>query len=354
VARCLVSDVPLGAFLSGGIDSSLVVALMTRELKQRVKTFSIGFTGAPDSEHQMAREASAMLGCEHHERCLEPDVVGWLPRIAAALDEPLGDTSCLPTFLLSAFAREEVTVALSGDGGDELFGGYQRYRETLEEAADWRLRARYLWWTKRPWRAERAYFGPRLLVMSPRQVRDLTGPGPGAHAGRLLAGWMAQVADPARPLVQRLRRIDVPTYLPGAVLAKVDRMSMAHALEVRAPMLDRAVAGFAAALPAGLLFDAGVTKPVLRALAARYLPPAITRRRKLGFGVPDHDWARAGLLALCHEVLLSPDARVAGVLERRALERFVARQGRARRFVINPLWSLLVLELWLRAHPGRP
>lgn len=353
VERCLVSDVPLGAFLSGGIDSSLVVSILTRELGRRVKTFSIGFEGAPDSEHAMAREASAALGCEHHERRLRPDVVAWLPRIAAALDEPLGDTSCLPTYLLSELARTEVTVALSGDGGDELFGGYERYRETVREAEDWRLRLRFLWGMKRPWRPQRAYFSPRLLVMSPPQVRALTGRGPGGHAHELLADWMEQVADRGRPLVHRLRRVDVPTYLPGAVLAKVDRMSMAHALEVRAPLLDRAVAAFAADLPAHLVCHRGVTKPVLRALAGRYLPAAVAGRRKLGFGVPDQGWARAGLLGLCDEVLLCPEARISGVLDREALTNLVQAARRAQRFWINPLWSLLVLELWLRAQEVR-
>ncbi|HEU4683248.1 MAG TPA: asparagine synthase (glutamine-hydrolyzing), partial [Nitrospira sp.] len=142
VEKRLISDVPLGAFLSGGVDSSLVVAMMTRELGHKVKTFSIGFEGTDETEHLMAREVAAYLGTDHHEQILKPNAVSLVPDIAAMLDEPNGDSSCLPTFLLCQYTRQFVTVALSGDGGDEMFGGYGRYRDTLLEASDWMGRLR--------------------------------------------------------------------------------------------------------------------------------------------------------------------------------------------------------------------
>src|SRR5439155_6795776 len=172
----LMGDVPYGAFLSGGIDSSLVVATMVKELGVRPKTFSIGFKDAPDSEHLAARHIAQLLGTDHHELIVEPSAVDLLPVIAGALDEPNGDSSCLPVYLLSEFTRRHVTIALSGDGGDEMFGGYNRYTQTLEEARDpWRfwhsLRHLRQWWTP-----GRAYLDRRALTIPVHVVTPITGP----------------------------------------------------------------------------------------------------------------------------------------------------------------------------------
>lgn len=350
--RRMIADVPLGAFLSGGIDSALIVAIIRRELGRPLSTFSIGFQGSVESEHEMARQAATILGTDHHERILSPDIVEFMPRIAAALDEPLGDTSCLPTYLLSEFTRGELTVALSGDGGDELFGGYGRYGQTLLESASPWVRFRYLLRHRRAWRPELAYFDPRTLMSGPARVTDMAGHRDPDENQLLLEHWRSHMADDGRPLMDRMRELDVQSYLPGAVLAKVDRMSMAHALEVRCPFLDRDVAAFAQTLEPGLLHSGGMGKPLLRHWAARYLPEDYIKAPKRGFGVPGMAWAREPLLRLCDEVLLVPDGRLANRWGTAGLRRFVDGYRHPRRFLVYPVWNLLMLELWLREHAG--
>jgi asparagine synthase (glutamine-hydrolysing) len=353
--RRLMSDVPLGAFLSGGIDSALVVAMMTRELGMDVQSFSIGFEGTDESEHLLAREASELLGTTHHEKMLSPNAVDLMPKIAAALDEPLGDSSCLPTYLLSEFTREHVTVSLSGDGGDELFGGYGRYRETLREEGDWKMRALYMARNRRRWKPGPAYCSLRWLMFMPDDVGSIAGPAAGAHAERFVSRWIAEVDDPARPLIHRMRGLDARTYMPGAVLAKVDRMSMQFALEVRAPLLDRSVARYAEGLGAEYVYQEGITKPLLRHLAGRYLPQHYIERKKMGFGLPGKAWTKEDILGLCEDVLLSQDGRMADALGREGVAGFVAHQRQEGCFSIFQVWTVLMLELWLRAHvPARP
>ncbi|RKY21771.1 MAG: asparagine synthase (glutamine-hydrolyzing) [Planctomycetota bacterium] len=353
--RRLMSDVPLGAFLSGGIDSALVVAMMTRELGMDVQSFSIGFEGTDESEHLLAREASELLGTTHHEKMLEPDAIELMPRIAAALDEPLGDSSCLPTYLLSEFTREHVTVALSGDGGDELFGGYGRYRETLREEGDWKMRALYMARNRRIWKPGPAYCSLRWLMFMPEDVGSIAGPEAGAHAERFVSRWISELDDTRRPLIHRMRGIDARTYMPGAVLAKVDRMSMQFALEVRAPLLDRSVARFAEGLGAELVYQDGLTKPLLRHLAGRYLPKHYIERKKMGFGLPGKAWTQADILGLCEDVLLGSDGRIAAAVGPQGVAGFVAHQRQENCFSIFQVWTVLMLEFWLRAHvPASP
>jgi len=353
VADRLVADVPVGAFLSGGNDSSLVVAVMARELGVRPRTFSVGFADAPGSEHLAARQTAARLGAEHHELLVGPSAVEVLPEVVAALDEPNGDSSCLPVYLLSRFAREEVTVALSGDGGDELFGGYDRYTETVREAGSLRRRLGWLRRHRRWWSAGRAYLGERILPMTEDELRGL--------AGRLepeteeLLRRLRAAADGRGPVLHRLRTLDANSYLPGAVLAKVDRMSMRFALEVRCPLLDRRVAAWASTLPASHLNDGAQTKKVLKRLALRYLPPETVYRPKLGFGLPAACWSRPRLLDLADGLLLGPSARLTGHLDGGRLREHLRRQRDERSFNVYQVWELLVLEQWLRrAAPSLP
>jgi asparagine synthase (glutamine-hydrolysing) len=351
VSDRLVADVPVGAFLSGGNDSSLVVAIMARELGVRVQTFSVGFSGSPASEHRAARRIAEHLGTVHHELLVQPAAIEMLPQIVAALDEPNGDSSCLPVYLLSRFARARVTVALSGDGGDELFGGYGRYTDTVREAACLPDRLRWLRHQRRWWTAGRAYIDARVLQMPVKLVRELTGP-LDPRVGHLLRDLRARVDAPGQPLLHRLRQLDAATYLPGSVLAKVDRMSMRFALEVRCPFLDVRVADWASRLPARLCHDGRETKKVLRQLALRYLPAEIVSRRKQGFGVPEQAWGQERLLALANDLLLGPGSRLGSFVDRGRLKVHLARQRDPRWFQVYQVWQLLVLEQWLRTCPA--
>ena len=354
VERRLVSDVPLGAFLSGGVDSSLVVAMMARELGREVKTFSIGFAGTDESEHEYARQVAKLLGTDHHDRIIEIDAVHMADEIAGALDEPNGDSSCLPTYLLSRFAREHVTVALSGDGGDELFGGYRRYMDTIADVKNWHARLRTLVTGGRWWTPADGYLSTRLLIFSPEDVARLMGGLPSAIEG-LLDDWRRELNSPRLPLIHRMRTLDAATYLPGAVLAKVDRMSMRFSLEVRSPLLDRSVARFAEGLDAADCFGPpSTTKPLLKTLAERYLPAEHMQRPKMGFGLPSNSWSRDDMLALARETVAAPGGELGNHVDRAALRGLVERLGQPGRFSIYQVWPLLILEFWLARHtaPG--
>ncbi|MBI4800725.1 MAG: asparagine synthase (glutamine-hydrolyzing) [Desulfarculus sp.] len=338
VERRLIADVPLGAFLSGGVDSSLVVAIMTRELGVKADTFSIGFAGSSQSEHEHARQMAEHLGCNHHEQVLAPDVMTLLAEVTRALDEPNGDTSCLPTYLLCRHARGHVTVALSGDGADELFCGYPRYFATLEQslARDGLTPAQFYL----------TYSGP--LVVAPDSLAKLLGGLPPAQEDTL-AAWNALLQNRRAPLVDRLRCLDADTYLPGAVLAKVDRMSMHFALEVRCPFLDGAVARFAA----GLTPDECYQRPrqgkvILKELGAKYFPGAWLHRPKTGFGIPADFWRPNQLTALARDMLLGGDSHLGPWLEVKPLLDFLRRLERTPASAVYQLWPFLILESWLR------
>lgn len=350
VEKRLISDVPLGAFLSGGVDSSLVVAIMTRELGRDVQTFSIGYRGTEETEHHFAAEVASHLGTQHHEHLLMPDALELVEHLAQVLDEPNGDSSCLPTFLLAKYTRAHVTVALSGDGGDELFGGYRRYTDTIVEMGGWlNGLAGVLPNSVRPMPADR-YLSPRWLIFQPPEVAALLGGMPSA-VDSVLSGWRERLNDRKLPLIHRLREIDAEFYMPGAVLAKVDRMSMQSALEVRCPLLDRDVAAFAHSLPARMCWRApDVTKFLLKRLAERYLPAAVVHRKKMGFGLPTQSWSRERMLDMANEALLGPSSVLGGLLEDNELRRLMGRQSAPGGFSIYQVWPLLILELWLRAH----
>ena len=341
IERRLISDVPLGAFLSGGVDSTVVAAIVTKKLGRDLDTFSIGFDGHAESEHHQARETAQHLGTIHHEQVLAPDTVALGRQIGRALDEPNGDTSCLPTWLLSRFARERVTVALSGDGGDEMFGGYNRYFDTLAEAAA----------PPPGWIPGEAYLSDRILLGPDAVLAALFGAVP-AGLARDLAAERAFLDAPGRPLLHRMRELDARHYMPGAVLPKVDRMSMQHSLEVRAPLLGIEIADFAARLGADACYAAGRGKLVLKRVAERYVPRDWLDRPKRGFGLPMDGWGKAALLPAARALLLARDGRVQDWIARPALERFFAEQEYA--FSPYRVWALFVLETWLRHHPAIP
>lgn len=346
IRRRLVSDVPLGAFLSGGVDSSLVCALVTRRLNRSLKTFSIGFTDAEDSEHLYARQMAEHIGTEHHEKMLSPEVMDLAQLIGRVLDEPNGDSSCLPTYLLSQFARESVTVALSGDGGDELFGGYGRYFITVDEDRREMAGDTQLSW----WRPAMAYF-PRVMVFPKAELSTLF-PSLPLDCHLTISALEDRLERREKSLLDSLREIDAETYLPGAVLPKVDRMSMQHSLEVRAPLLSPEVARFAARLTSAQCYDGnGQGKLVLKRLAGRYIPMDWLARRKMGFGLPMTLWGKESLLPSARRLLLDEtQGQLLRWIPVPLLRTFLDAQKQS--FSTYRVWSLMILEIWLRSHPA--
>ncbi len=351
VQKRLISDVPLGAFLSGGVDSSIVVAIAAKELGQSIKTFSLGFEKAEDTEHLFAREIAECLGTDHHEHLLKPQELSFIEEIASMLDEPNGDSSCLPTFLLCKYARQFVTVALSGDGGDEMFGGYGRYRDTLLEDAHWWRRLKHKMKTNVWYTPADGYLSPRWLMYQPEQVNLLMG-NHRAVIAELLESWRILLNSPEQPLLHRMRNLDVQTYLPGAVLAKVDRMSMQVSLEVRCPLLDKEIAKFSQSLNESLCWKApNETKSILKKLASQYLPKKLMYRTKMGFGLPSSGWSRDVMLDMINEVILSSSGKLGCHVDRTVLHSLMKQQSNAGSFSIYQVWPLLVLEFWLRKIP---
>ncbi|HYG62949.1 MAG TPA: asparagine synthase (glutamine-hydrolyzing) [Thermoanaerobaculia bacterium] len=374
----LESEVPLGAFLSGGIDSGTVVALMSEALGEPVRTHTVGFHEPGFDEREDAAAVARALGTDHMEFEVRPDLVDVLPRIAWHLDEPFADPSAVPTWYVSRETRRRVTVALSGDGGDELFAGYPgRYGQPALEARARRLvpgpvRQHLFPWLSRRWPrsprlpralrlggflgnvavdADRAWFRDRHHV-PPHLLERLFGHRLAERRGRF-DPWAAVEPHVSRapqgdPL-SRLLYLDFKTWLADDGLVKVDRMSMAHGLEVRCPLLDHRVVELAARVPSRFKMADGRTKILLREVAARHLPAEILSRPKRGFAPPVDRWLRHELRDLSRDLLLGSDAMARGLFERRELERLLA-DHQARRLEAGwAIWTLLMLEVWGRA-----
>ena len=360
VAMHLESEVPLGAFLSGGIDSSGVVSAMTRVSQQQVRTFSIGFREREFDESVHAAEVARALGTRHTELVVRPDADMLFEEVARALDEPFADPSALPTFLVSHLARRDVTVALSGDGGDELFGGYTRYLET-NEATELPAAARAVLRSVGLSLPHIAFGRNRLLALG----RSLRGRYAGTVAlpvreaeGGILRSSVADRAAAfdsvldrwfdgasSRDFLTQLTIVDSLSYLPGDILTKVDRMSMAHSLEARVPLLDHVVAEFALSLPASLKLRDGVGKWVLRKAIAGTVPDTVLTRPKQGFDVPIRDWFR-GPLSYRLDAVLDERSAIYEWAEPRAVRRIVSEHRMGRRDHARTIWRLLMLERW--------
>ncbi|WP_150526423.1 asparagine synthase (glutamine-hydrolyzing) [Roseibium sediminis] len=343
--RRLIADVPLGAFLSGGVDSSTVCALITKKLDVPLKTFSIGFAADRESEHEIARRIAAHLGTEHRDKIVSPSAVGFLDHAGQLLDEPNADSSCLPTYLLSQFARQHVTVALSGDGGDELFGGYGRYFDTLSEADSHAMRPANAWSPGKSY-----YYSNRIMNFSPAQLSRLFGFIP-AGAANHVRSIIAEIDDGPAQLLDRLRASDADNYMPGAVLPKVDRMSMQHSLEVRTPFLSIELARFAERVPGDYLVRNGRGKLLLREIAYRYLPREIIDLPKKGFGLPlTADWGKAQLVSALRDSL-GVDSPLGNWIGPDRARKFVDSQASTHGFSIYQVWTVIMLDKWLRKRP---
>jgi asparagine synthase (glutamine-hydrolysing) len=359
----MVADVPLGGFLSGGIDSSLVVSYMA-EASNRVRTFSIDFPEAGFSEGRHAQRVAELYGTEHENHVLEPAMVPLISDAVRAAGEPFADSSAIPTLMLSRVTRERVTVALSGDGGDEAFAGYERYLTVDERRllrlgarAAGRLGATSLLPEGRLRRgAELAARPPHhryaalMSHFTPAELTALCAPGFLAAAGDPAAAWEETLDPPALPGVDRYLALDVATYLPGDLLLKVDRMSMSTALEVRSPFLDYRVQELAAGLPAQMKLRGGTTKWALKELARRRgLCDELVDRRKQGFGVPIGPWLRRELRPWVEDLLLDPGSLGRGYFDPGQVRRLL--QGHLDGSADNPykVWNLAVLEQWHRS-----
>jgi asparagine synthase (glutamine-hydrolysing) len=366
----LISDVPLGAFLSGGIDSSAVVAAMAEACAGRVVTTSVGFDEDAFNELDYARTVARHLGVDQHEHVVRPDIVELLPKLAWHFDEPFADSSAVPTYYVSKAARERVTVALSGDGGDELWAGYARHRVERAE-----LQARR-------WLGPFGSAAGRLGAMLPlgvkgaRSLRHLAlSPAEAcarkhayglfeseSRSGLYTTDFAAAVrhVDPlasfrrfyaacqsADPL-DRALYVDVKTYLPEDIMTKVDRMSMAVSLESREPLLDHKLLEFVATVPSALKLKDGRRKYLLRRLLERRVPKSIVDRPKHGFEAPVGEWLRGPLAPMVDDLLFDGRLRDRGVFDDRAVARIWAEHREQRQDHRHRLWSLVMVELWFR------
>ncbi len=366
VASRLVSDVPFGAFLSGGLDSSTVVALMARHLSQPVKTFTIGFKEAAYSELDDARRVARHLGTDHHELIVDPDAVSLLHKLAWHFDEPFADSSAVPTFLVSELASRHVKMVLTGDGGDEMFGGYDRYLRLLKLESLGPLRGSAAALAgiggallPNPYGERLSRIGERLRL--PFEQRYLSG----------VAVMRADIARRLRPqaggadhfdlpalreagsdlgagdsALDRAVAIDLQSYLPDDILVKLDRMAMAASLEGRSPFLQTDLVEFALSLPEAYRVRGGRGKHLLREVAGKWLPPRAISKPKQGFAIPLADWLRGPLAELAADTFASHAFRTRGLVDPATADTLLDDHTRQRIDRGEPLWQVLCLELW--------
>lgn len=377
VKRRMVADVPLGAFLSGGIDSSTVVALMQAQSAKRVKTFTIAWEDAQYSEAAEARAIAAHLGTDHHEIPVSPaDALALIPQLAEWYDEPFADASMIPSVVVSAAARRHVTVALSGDGGDEVFAGYTRYQlgPRVDRAIGWVPRfarrgigavagavppaAWDLAFTMVPADRRPRLAGDRLHKLARAiDYEDVDG-----FYGRLVSQWanpdqlMPGTAPPPPPgagrafrpfdFAERMQWLDQATYLPDDILAKVDRATMAVGLEGRVPLLDHRVVELAWRLPAAQRQRDGRGKWILRQILARHVPASLTERPKMGFAMPLDSWLRGPLADWAAELLRPEALERDGMFVAAPIVKLWNAHRRGRRNGQYALWSVLMIQAW--------
>lgn len=370
----LISDVPLGAFLSGGIDSSIVVGLMSKISDSPVKTFSIGFEEAEFDETEHAQRIATLCGTDHQKFVVQPKALEILPMLVRHYGEPYADSSAIPTFYVSQLTRSQVTVALNGDGGDESFAGYERYlgnriaegirkwpghsvaagilRRTLPDSLNPKSRLRqmrrFLTVAAQPMATRYGrwigYFNPeaREKLYNTDYRKTLNG-----ACGN---GWMERLFAQVSELdaADAAMAVDVVSYLPFDLLVKVDITSMANGLEARSPFLDHEVMEFAARLPSDLKLNGTTSKYLLKRAFSEFLPPENVKRRKMGFGVPVGEWFRGPLRQLLNDTLLSNDSRTADYINKNQVRTLV--DDHLNRHADNafPIWNLLMLEMWHR------
>ena len=368
VKRRLISDVPLGAFLSGGIDSSVVVGLMAELSDQPVKTFSIGFRNQNYSELPDARLVAERFATDHHEYIVEPEnIIELLPKLIRHFDEPFADSSAIPTFQVSRLARRDVTVILSGDGGDELFAGYKSYKRE-EEFQKYKkipkfIRENMIGPAARmlPIQARGKYFLDTISRLDADPPQALFPP----IKGYLYSDEFLELTDKVEPpesiadywqkvpeqfALSKLQYMDTKIYLPDDIMVKVDRMSMANSLETRAPLLDYTVVEFAATIPENLQMKNGTGKYILKKLAERLLPSEILTKKKQGFAIPKNEWFRSELKDYAVDMLTSQRFKDRGYFNPKHIEFIIKEHGKGVRDYSLWIWCLLNFELWYQIY----
>lgn len=360
----MISDVPIGAFLSGGIDSSSVVAMMAQHSKQPINTFSIGFKEKKYNELDYAREIAAKYNCVHHERIIEPESIGILSKLVDIYDEPFADSSAIPTYFVSKFAREHVTVILSGDGGDELFAGYDIYNylnkikqyylpneklnnflfstlnKMLPSTIPGKGVTRLL--TKR-----KKYLGAYINIWSKeeRQKLLLDNKSKGIDAYKI--GLLEKSNN---DFITNLQNLDLQTYLVDDILTKVDRASMANSLEVRVPLLDHKFAELTFKIPNRMKLNGQTQKYIFKKAMVNYLTPNVIEHPKQGFSVPLSNWFKDELRSYIHDSLLSTNARINEYLDKKMVKNTIMENEKGLRDFSMRVWSLLFFEEWLKAN----
>ncbi len=374
----MISDVPVGAFLSGGVDSSAVVAMMARHSSHPVKTFCIGFDEAEYDERQFAKMVADRYATDHHAMTVRPDAISVLPRIIWHYGEPFADPSAIPTYYVSEIAKRHVTVALNGDGGDESFIGYSRYMQCLH--TEWvshiprRLRRLSgLMAAHIPDRCEK-YKICRIArrAMNIAAERDAVRYAPSIvyffdqdkslGYGEQLAPYLKDSSiglldkwfDQSPSFVAGAAWADIHTYLPDDLLVKVDIASMAHSLEARSPLLDHHLMEWAARIPSTQKLANGETKSILKSALEPYLPHEVLYRPKMGFGVPIDRWLRNELKDYARDILLSTEARQRGLVKPEYVQMLLDEHCNMVRLHHTRLWALLMLELWFRMWIDAP
>lgn len=363
----LISDVPLGAFLSGGIDSSSVVALMSQISNQQVKTFSIGFKEAQFNELDYAREIANRYKTDHHEYILEPESVGLLPKLVAAYDEPFGDSSAIPTYYLSKFTRKYVTVALSGDGGDELFAGYNNYAKMDKihrYNTAWPRFNKHMWgslyriiplkvkgkgityFLSQDKEKVGAYFAyttlPERAKLYKRPFWD--------HVKTDYAElYKEQVIDECNSsdFVSRMQYMDISTWLVDDILTKVDRASMHNSLEARVPILDHKFAELTFKIPPNLKLNGSNKKYIFKKAMNRDLPRSILKHKKQGFGIPLRMWFKDDLKEYIQDRLHSRNSFISEYLDTSFVSKLIDDHNHGMRSLHNKIWGILFLDVWL-------
>ena len=373
----LMSEVPLGAFLSGGIDSSAVVALMAQESSEKVKTFSIGFEEQDFSELHHARRVAEYVGAEHHEFIVRPDAMEILPTLVEHYGEPFADSSAIPSYYVSRETRKYVTVALNGDGGDECFAGYERYaamnlaqryanllpavirngviRNVARALPEFRSRAN-------PLRKAQRFIDAASLSPVQRYLRWVSAFDEQAKSNLysndfrnqtaafstigFIEPWFAKANGAG--IVDASLLTDTMTYLPNDLLVKMDIASMTVSLEARSPFLDHHLMEFAASLPEGLKLRGMTTKYLLKRILKKFVPEENLRRAKMGFGVPIGHWFRGTMQPFLRETLLSEKAGARGLFNRDRVRELIEQHTANKMNHEHRLWSLLMLELWFQ------